>query len=148
MGWTILGCIIAIIIDVIIADEMKAIAERKGHQNPGRYFWFSFLLGLPGWIMVAALPDNRSIALLEKLVNQTPVTEAPAPAPKTDAPVQMNVPVPAPASAPAAAPVSVEPQAPIIVEDDPSQIRCPACGLVQKSNRLVCWKCGAKFTKE
>ena len=30
---------------------------------------------------------------------------------------------------------------------DDEEIACPACGMIQKKNRSVCWKCGVKLTK-
>ena len=51
----LLGCIIAIVIDYIIAKKFKEIAEMKGHDG-GTYFWFTFIFGLVGMLMVIALP--------------------------------------------------------------------------------------------
>ena len=47
--------IIALIIDYIIAKKFSDIAEMKGHYG-GTYFWFTFLFGLVGMLMVIALP--------------------------------------------------------------------------------------------
>ena len=30
---------------------------------------------------------------------------------------------------------------------DDEEIACPACGMMQKKNRSVCWKCGVKLAK-
>ena len=52
----LLGCIIAIVIDYIIAKKFEEIAEMKGHE--GRtYFWFTFIFGVVGMLMVIALPE-------------------------------------------------------------------------------------------
>jgi hypothetical protein len=48
--------IIAIIINLVVACEMKRIAESKGHSGR-KYFNYSFWLGIAGWTIVAALPD-------------------------------------------------------------------------------------------
>ncbi len=50
--WFIL--IMALIIQLLIADKFNAIAIMKGHDG---YFGWCFLLGIVGWCMVIALPD-------------------------------------------------------------------------------------------
>ena len=51
----ILGIIIALVIDYAVSKQFEEIAEMKGHD--GRtYFWFVFILGLVGMLMVVALP--------------------------------------------------------------------------------------------
>ena len=58
----LLGCIIAIVIDYIIAKKFEEIAEMKGHE--GRtYFWFTFIFGLVGMLMVIALPNAKAITI-------------------------------------------------------------------------------------
>ena len=52
--------IIALIIDYIIAKKFSDIAEMKGHEG-GTYFWFTFLFGMVGMLMVIALPNRTSI---------------------------------------------------------------------------------------
>lgn len=57
MEWVIIcALIIAIIINLVVACEMKRIAESKGHSGR-KYFNYSFWLGIAGWVIVAALPD-------------------------------------------------------------------------------------------
>ena len=52
----LLGCVIAIVIDYVIAKKFEEIAEMKGHF--GRtYFWFTFLFSVVGMLMVIALPE-------------------------------------------------------------------------------------------
>ena len=41
----------------IAALQYEKIAELKGHKG---YFWYCFLLGIIGWLMVVALPDLNS----------------------------------------------------------------------------------------
>ena len=52
----LLGMVIALIIDYVIAKKFEEIAEMKGHEG-GTYFWFTFFLGVVGMLMVVALPD-------------------------------------------------------------------------------------------
>lgn len=54
----ILAAIILLGLDYIIAREFSMIANRKGFHG-SRYLWWSFFLGLVGWLMVAALPDRQ-----------------------------------------------------------------------------------------
>jgi len=43
-----------------IAEEFQRIATMKGHYEK-RYFWWSFLLPIVGYLMVIALPDRTDI---------------------------------------------------------------------------------------
>lgn len=67
MIWGTIIIIVLIIADACIAAEMEVIAQNKGCENPRNYFWLSLLFGLPGWIMVAALPDRNIERQLEQL---------------------------------------------------------------------------------
>jgi hypothetical protein len=49
-------CAVFFTMDYFISKKFEDIANLKGHEG---YFWWCFWLGLLGWIMVAALPDNR-----------------------------------------------------------------------------------------
>lgn len=51
----IIGIIIALIIDYLIAKKFEDIAEMKGHIG-SPYFWYTFIFGLIGMLMVIALP--------------------------------------------------------------------------------------------
>ena len=51
----LLGIVIALIIDYVIAKKFEEIAEMKGHEG-STYFWFTFIFGLVGMLMVIALP--------------------------------------------------------------------------------------------
>ena len=48
--------VIAIAIDYIVAKQFSCIAEMKGHRG-SKYFWFTFILGVVGMLMVVALPN-------------------------------------------------------------------------------------------
>ena len=48
--------IIALVIDAVIANQFSDIAEMKGYADR-KYFWFTFLFGIVGMLMVIALPN-------------------------------------------------------------------------------------------
>ncbi len=52
------GAVFLILLSLVIAYHFHQIALAKGHYEK-RWFWLCFLLGLPGWLMVAALPDLK-----------------------------------------------------------------------------------------
>lgn len=64
MLW-ILGIVVAIMIDWVIARQFADIAERKGYEG-STYFWFTFLFGIAGMLMVVALPERSSGVSLPK----------------------------------------------------------------------------------
>lgn len=51
---------LAIYINCIIAKNFQNIATLKGFNNK-KYFWFCFWLGVVGYFMVIALPNNNNI---------------------------------------------------------------------------------------
>ena len=51
------GGIIILLIAYFAALEFQTIAEMKGHSEK-KYFWWSFLVGFVGMLMVVALPDR------------------------------------------------------------------------------------------
>ncbi len=53
-----LGAIIVIVVAACAANEFSSIAEMKGFSGK-KYFWWSFLLGPIGMLMVVALPDRN-----------------------------------------------------------------------------------------
>ena len=57
MGWIILGVIVGLIIMSIIASEARQIAAEKGFDE-SKYFWYVFLFGIIGLLIVCALPDR------------------------------------------------------------------------------------------
>ena len=54
--------IIALVIDYIIAKKFADIAEMKGHEG-STYFWFTFIFGLVGMLMVIALPNAKGVVI-------------------------------------------------------------------------------------
>ena len=53
----ILAFIVVVAVSIRVAREFATIAEMKGHDET-KYFWFTFLLGIVGMLMVIALPDK------------------------------------------------------------------------------------------
>ena len=49
--------IIVLVIQSILAQEFYMVAADKGYDN-GKYFWFVFLFGVLGALLVVALPDR------------------------------------------------------------------------------------------
>ena len=129
--------IVFIIIQFFIAAEMEEIAKIKGCEYSKRYFWFSFLLGLPGWIMVAALPNKNLEDQLNTLISAGTKNVA----------VRYTAPTTPLSATDSSAQAATTPAAPyykpIIAED--GKIECPRCRFVQNADRNVCWSCGAKF---
>ena len=60
MQWIIIGIVIALVIGCIIACKFSEIAEMKGH-NGREYFWYTFLFGICGMLMVIALPNIQGV---------------------------------------------------------------------------------------
>ena len=63
----LLGIVVALIIDYFIAKKFEEIAEMKGHIG-STYFWYTFIFGVVGMLMVIALPvqtagDNHKTVL-------------------------------------------------------------------------------------
>ena len=46
-----------LVLNYFIAKQFHQIASQKGHPQR-KYFWWSFWLGLVGYLMVVALPDR------------------------------------------------------------------------------------------
>ena len=125
--------IAAIAISIIVALEFGKIAEAKGHSKV-KYFWFSFLFGLIGYLMVVALPDRGNQP--DTIV----VNAAPAAQPAKAAPAEKAVKQEAPE------PKEKIDQAKVEIID--GRIVCPNCGVKQNGSRNVCYECGCKFIKE
>lgn len=53
--------ILAIVVSYIVAEAFYEAASDKGY-NSRKYFWMCFLLGLVGYLLVAALPDRGTPA--------------------------------------------------------------------------------------
>ena len=55
----VLGAILVIVLWYFIGKEFQRIAAMKGHEET-RYFWWTFLLGPVGMMMVVALPQKAA----------------------------------------------------------------------------------------
>ena len=42
-----------------LASEFSEVAATKGYTNK-KYYWICFWLGLPGWLLVIALPNREN----------------------------------------------------------------------------------------
>jgi len=59
MEFIILGLIIYFIISWFIAMEFEAVANQKGYSE-SKYFWYPFLFGIAGYLLVIALPPKET----------------------------------------------------------------------------------------
>lgn len=57
MGWTIFVLIVWVCVACYLAEQFSEVAAAKGYHSK-KYFWICFLLELPGWLLVMALPDR------------------------------------------------------------------------------------------
>ena len=124
----LLGIIIALVIDYVIAKKFEEIAEMKGHEG-STYFWFTFLFGLVGMLMVIALPNKNSAS-----IKNFPTTY--------EAPKRTTPPV---VAAPPVTTDSNKANAPVSAEIKDGEKVCPKCGTAQRADRKVCWSCGQHF---
>ena len=60
LGGEIFLIAVAVIMHVVFAFLFRNAARMKGHPM-WRYFFLCLLFGLPGWILVAALPDRNIV---------------------------------------------------------------------------------------
>ena len=127
----LLGIVIALIIDYVIAKKFEEIAEMKGHEG-STYFWFTFMFGVVGMLMVIALPNTKVPPVFNSSEKKdVPITINSAPTPKITTNETHNT-------------SNVQCEA-IAVACSDGSIICPKCGLKQRDNRTVCWNCGQKF---
>ena len=64
--WYIIGITIIITIYLTICMRFSMIAADKGYSG-NSYFWVCFFLGIIGYIMVAALPDQAMYSSIQNL---------------------------------------------------------------------------------
>lgn len=55
MGLIIILVLVGLVISYVLAEEFMEIASKKGYSNR-KYFWYCFLFGLAGYLIVIALP--------------------------------------------------------------------------------------------
>jgi hypothetical protein len=154
MVYFVIGLIIGLLVLFFAAGEFREIAEKKGHEGK-KYFWWTFLTGFVGMLMVIALPDRKAPAS----VSQPSRPQAYSPATLTPAaPAARPTPAAAPASAPApgsgtrqagqrlAVQRSDMPVVPVLLDD--GREKCPVCGTVQRAERNLCMDCGSPFLRD
>jgi predicted RNA-binding Zn-ribbon protein involved in translation (DUF1610 family) len=56
----LIAIVIALVIDYFISMKFADIAEMKGHVGD-TYFWFTFIFGIVGMLMVIALPVQTGV---------------------------------------------------------------------------------------
>lgn len=71
MGWIILGALVVIVICAIVAWEFSNIAKKKGYYEK-RWFWYSFLFTVCGYLMIIALPNRNAEASAERNFDELP----------------------------------------------------------------------------
>ena len=111
-------------IQYFIAKQFESVAADKGYHG-SRFFHLSFWLGLPGWILVAALPDRGNN---NEIVSQA--TPAPIAEPQEKEVFTWH---------------SVDATTAIAVGE--TNIKCTNCHRVQFKGNKICSQCGAKFSK-
>lgn len=52
---------ILLLLNYLLAKEFYAIAEMKGYEYHKKYFWYCFIFGWIGYLMVIALPNKTAI---------------------------------------------------------------------------------------
>lgn len=62
--------ILLIYINYLIANNFYNIAKTKGFNNK-KYFWFCFWLGIVGYLMVIALPNQYSNIPRERIYTES-----------------------------------------------------------------------------
>ena len=65
---SIIGGVVGITIDICFAVQFSNVAKSKGYEN-SKYFVLCLLFGVPGWILVASLPDQTIKAELNKVTH-------------------------------------------------------------------------------
>ena len=78
MGWYILGAAAALAINIALSIKFANIAEEKGYSRSA-YLWACILLGIVGYILVAALPDTslyEKVSALEHKLSSSTTTSS------------------------------------------------------------------------
>ena len=56
--------VLLLALSYFLAKCFAEVAEEKGYYDD-KYFWICFLLNLPGWLLVVALPDRNIQQMME-----------------------------------------------------------------------------------
>ena len=136
----ILVGVIYLVVWYYISVEFAKAAEEKGFGF-SKYFWYTFVFGLAGILLIIALPNRRLVAAIHEL--RTEKEGKPA------APVGGEAPVVKPLLKEAACAdgekIDNSAQTVRCSGTGDGTVTCPLCNFEQPGNRKVCWHCGAKF---
>lgn len=58
MGLIIVLVLVGLVISYVLSEEFMEIASKKGYYNR-KYFWYCFLFGIAGYLIVIALPTKE-----------------------------------------------------------------------------------------
>ena len=111
----LLGVVIALVIDYVVAKKFADIAEMKGHEGD-TYFWFTFLLGVVGMLMVVALPNGNTTSNRPEVKKSNNMTTPVIAAPSQKTANQGDYKI------------------------------CPKCGMKLNKKDKECWSCGQSLT--
>lgn len=120
--------IVSIIIQYYVAKQFQSVAEDKGYEGD-RFFHLPFWLGLPGWILIAALPDRNNTN------NPTIIDEDSKPT------------ITPPSSQPPKPVITYTEDTAIAILSGCSNVKCSNCNQIQFKGNIRCNCCGAKFVK-
>jgi hypothetical protein len=116
--------IVVLIIQYFVAKQFESVAADKGYQD-SKFFHLSFWLGLPGWLLVIALPDRcRNNGESPQTTMDSSVK------PQGKEKFVWN---------------PVDETTAIAIGE--TNIKCTNCHHTQFKGNKVCSQCGAKFTK-
>lgn len=66
----ILILVFVLVVNVIMATEFQEIAKEKGYPQ-SKYFWYVFLFGIVGCLLVIALPNKGTTGSIERHVSNS-----------------------------------------------------------------------------
>lgn len=133
MVFIFLGAMVALTISYFVAVKFADIAKMKGHDD-NSYFWFTFLLGVYGMLMVVALPyvqNKKNNGMDERIDSLSWLHKEPTARPMESTKKADND--------------ENKDNLPISAEISNGEKICPTCGCSQKVDRKLCWSCGQKF---
>ncbi len=149
MGIAIIGVIVTLAVSYFYANAMQGIAESKGYE--GRVWAWCFWIPVLGGIMVASLPDERMVKLLEEVKEnkvapeQEPKKKLVEPVKPKEAKTRTEVENKTEDKKDTKDTEALEKKV-AVVDNGDGTICCPKCGVKQGAGRQLCWSCGQHFT--
>lgn len=67
----LLALLALLAVDFLLAKEFGRAAAMKGWHDK-KYFWIAFFLGIPGYLLVTALPDRGGAAMSVLVSDELP----------------------------------------------------------------------------